>query len=518
MSNDPSEIIIVYDGSDVTDLVILASASFESQLAAQPGTFEFTVIDRERTQTFVTGKELTLTVDGQLLWGGYVTQVSRTFPFPAVDTEPLSGVDSREWVLRGVDYNILFDRLVVRNTSNYLELIPALADGTYDGEYIRTLCSTYLDVPGDFDTTTYVEDVHQITGYGWAQQGDTWRKQMDFFAALGGAIYYIDANKNLIYKSVEDAESKWGFSDVPNYRAVSPTPLSFQGATYGFREIEATEDGSAVINDALVWGGSPFTTGGGDIVFDREQNSTSESVHGRWQLGETHFGEAGYKLQSGVDARANVIVRGIPGPTAQDPSGTRGLEYPQWQMKFAWFNINVPEIAGIQDHIHPGDLVTIVLYVMEDANYPHGLIQELPARSIRITFPDKTEGGSWVRFDGMFGLQANDPFSIWRYLLSRKTTIAGIVAASADNSSTTTVYGAYGQFTLDPLPDGSTTVFNLPNGIGYIIGTQQVILDGLFQRPGYEYTPSDPPTGEITMTTAPATGSRLWMACRTTAT
>jgi hypothetical protein len=71
---------------------------------------------------------------------------------------------------------------------------------------------------------------------------------------------------------------------------------------------------------------------------------------------------------------------------------------------------------------------------------------------------------------------------------------------------------------MDPLPDGSTTVFNLPNGIGYIIGTQQVILDGLFQRPGYEYTPSDPPTGEITMASPPATGSRLWMACRTTAT
>ena len=69
-----------------------------------------------------------------------------------------------------------------------------------------------------------------------------------------------------------------------------PTPATFQGATTGFRQVEATEDGSFLANDALVWGGSKFAGPAGATVFDRVEAGTSESDHGRWQYSETHFG------------------------------------------------------------------------------------------------------------------------------------------------------------------------------------------------------------------------------------
>ena len=518
MTDLPSTISITYDGNEISTSVEYSNCSFESQLSAQPGTFELTVNDPDQVYTFVTGKEVTLTIDAVQMFGGYVTQVSRTFA-TIVDTSTPSQVKVRQWVLRGVDYNILFDKLVFRVTTDYTHAPPNEANTSYDGDLVQLLCSTYLDIPAGFDTTTLVANTTQpaidAAFFQWKStgqniQGTTWRYQMDYLAINCGTIYYINAAKQLVYKAIEDAVAIWGFSDVPNNLPLNGTPTPL--ATYGFRELDATEDGSAIVNDALVWGGSAFgaTT---NVLFDREQNATSESTHGRWQYGEANFGDNLTQTQAGVDYRARVIVSGSP--KTADPSNGRGLVFPQWSFRFAWFAHDVPVYGGNRQHLIAGQLVTIVLYVMADDNWPTALVQQLPLRSSRISFITLNTGLPYIRFDGMFGLQATDPFTLWRYLLSQRANQLRMVGAVSNDASTTSTYGSFGQFTMTPAPDGTNKVFTTTPGIGYIDGTQIVTLNLLFQRPGFEYTTSDPSIGQITFTAAPAVGDDIFLVCRT---
>lgn len=509
-------VLIEYDGTDITNSVLYSTATFESQLNAQPGSFEFTVRDMDRTLSFVTGKQVTLTIDGVKLFGGYVTQVTRKFAFPVDDTSDVDEVRSRQWVLRGVDYNVLFDKRVLRNTDDYLQQIPNITSDTYDGILVKQLAADYIDVPAGFDTTTEVDNVTLLQApWAWMQQGSRWRQQMDDFVHHSGAVYYIDASRNLIFRGLENSEARWGFSDVPNHRAVTTNPVTFQGATIGFRDMDAVEDGSFIVNDAFVWGGNQFSGDAGSPVFAREENMTSIAQVGRWQYPETHFGDSNYASQALVDLRAFHIVNGLPGSTADEAN--RGLRFSQWQIKLAWFAHDVPRISGISNHLRPGDLTTHIFYVLGSDN-SHPLIQQLPLRQMRITFPTiKEDGTSHVRFDGFWSLQLSDPYTLWAYLLSSKTRVAQTVLSTADGSTTSSTYGAFGQFApLPDPPDGTTTIFNLPNDLGYLAGTTQVYINGILSPLGTSYTESNPALGEITFNSPPSDLDTLWVICRTT--
>jgi hypothetical protein len=508
-------ITITYDGTDITDNVLFESASFESQLSAIPGTFEFTVRDAAQELSFITGKEVTLDIDGVRFYGGYLTMVSEQFAFPVDDTITFGSqaVKTRQWVLRGVDYNILFDKRVIRNPSSYKTQIPGFDGDMMDGEAIRTLlCPRYLDLPDDLDYTSEVDDVSDLSEftttnsqglYAWQQQGTVWREVMTQFSALSGAIWYIDGSKVLHWHSIEDTQSDWGFSDVPNRLPVSAGSYL---ATYGFREMSATEDGSFLINDALIWGGSEVA-GEGSVVFAREQNEESIALHNRWQLGETHFGEPGYGIQSGVDKRARLIVEG-------SASGERdqlyGFKYPQWQFRFAWHDHNLPDVEAGRYPV-PGSFFPIILYTFgTDAAHP--LIKTLPLRSLRISFPElDPDGGAYVRFDGFFGIQTQDPWTLWKFLLNDEKRVQRLAAASANNGSTSASYGAFGSFYPNESPNGTRTVFTLR--FGYIGGTTNVSRSGLFQRPGIDYFESDPDAGEITFVSPPLATDWIWVTC-----
>ena len=234
------EIVIHYNGVNISDRVLFRNASFNSQLSAEPGTFEITCKDPERTDSYVTGKIVELRVDGVLLYGGYVTQVSRTFALPA-DIVP---TDTRLWILRGVDYNILFDKRVVRDTAHILKS-PILEGITIEGDLVLAL-NDYIDHPPGFDLTSEVDDVRTRADRPYAfQAGATWREAIDEIRIHSGALYYLTPLKKLRYVSLEDAFSAWGFSDNPN-----------GSTTIGPRDVSATEDASGMINDALIWGGS----------------------------------------------------------------------------------------------------------------------------------------------------------------------------------------------------------------------------------------------------------------------
>jgi len=502
---------------DITSHVIIESASFQSQLAAIPGSFEFTCKDLTQTLSFVTGDEISLTVDGTKLFGGYVTQLSRTYAFEADNTTPVSTFDSRYFVVRGVDYNILFDNRRARNPANYLGYLPLFDYATLDGPLLTFFLNNYIDVPSGFDTSTHVDAIRTIphgsdtTQGSYVQQGDTLRSQFEEFAQFSGAIYYIDANKNFHWHSIENSESRWGFSDVPNRTAITASPASYQGATYGFREIEAIEDGSVIVNDALVWGGKAFTSDG-NVIFDREQDSSSESTHGRWQTAETHFNDTSFGVQDGVVARAKNIVFGGNASDGFAFDQARGLRYPQWNINLAWFAQDVPSISGVKNHMVCGNLITIELKVFGTSGIP--LVNTLPMRSVRISFPSgKADGTTYVRFDGTFGLQMDDPKSLWNYLIRNQERFVASTVATTTGTSTSTVYGAIGTFIPTPATDGVTAAFSIP--FGYIPGTLQVFLNGLEQRPGIDFFETNPDGGGFSMASAPYSTDNLYAICRT---
>ncbi len=505
-------VAITVDGVDITDHVIFETATFENLINAQPGICEFTVRDEDQTFSPVTGDEITLDIDGVRMWGGYLTYVTRTHPF-AADVVPVDAGDytKRYWVLRGADYNILFDKRVVRNTSDYLHSIPFIAGTTMDGAAITTLWTNYVDTPSGFDVSTFVDDITTVSEvttrpFAYAQQGTKLRDQMEQFTWRSAAVYYFDASKNLHFHSVENTESRWGFSDQPNFSSITSSPQEFQDAYWGFREVEATEDGTGIVNDALIWGGSEWA-GSGGTVFARTQDATSISDHGRWQMAETHFGEFPYGIQAGVDARANAIVLGPPGADAYGQ--LKGLRFAQWSFNFAWHDKDVPEISGTPDHLISGQLVTINLATFGEAKL-------LPMRSLRISFPEgnPSDGSTYVRFDGQFGLQLDDKFTLWRYLITHQPKVNTAVATS-NPSSPSTPYGAIFSGAPTPSADGSENVFNI--AFGYIPGTTQVFVNGLIQIRGTDYTESDFEAGELTFSSPPSGGAALWVVCRTVA-
>ena len=504
-----SVIVISVGGNDVTNNVIAAPTTFESLAAAQPGTCELHLRDFDQTLSFTTGDAITVTLDSAPLWTGYVINISQSYAAPVLDTVTVapSAVTGRIWILRGVDLNILFDKRIIRNTADYLQELPFFDVTRYDGDLITNVLSTYLDISGDsLDVSTYVDDVIKpgdpeddgLTGtaawpYG---QSAKWREQMDFLISMSGAVYYLDAGRNLHYHAWETVEATWGFSDTPNGTT-----------TIGPREVKVTEDGSVIANDAFVWGGSEWSDG---VVFARKTDAASIAAHGRWQTndGGPHFGEDYYKNQHGVDARAEVIVEGAPNSVTSGPQ--RGLKYSQYKLDLTWFSTKVPS----NQHLIPGQIVTSTFTVL-------GITAlALPLRRVKMSFPTLNESGDpYVKFEGSLSLQQNDPQSLWVYLRATQRERNRLVnqnrISTADNTVTAPVYGAlYGAAPI-PAPDGATTVFTLdPDTLAYIGGTTDVYSGGLHLIPGVDYTESDPNAGEITFASAPAGSAQLWVTCR----
>lgn len=497
-----STVVITYDGTPI-DSALVQGASFESQMAAMPGQFSLTVKDVDQSLVFTTGKELTLEIDGQRLWGGYVLNISKTYAFSSDDTTSPSSVGSRQWKLSGSDYNILFDTRVLRNPDGYTKQIPEIPGPTTESGVISYM-HDYFDID-DIDVTSEVEAVTTMSGgYPWMTQGTKWRDVMDNLGQWGG-IYYIDAYKKLHFFGVQNSFAPWGLSDKPNHQ-----PVGWTGGTptIGFRDGEYIEDGTQITNDALVWGGSQWANDGA-VVFARRYNADSIAEYGRWQTAENHVGEGDmYNVESGVIARANVIV---DGSTSGSSGGiTKGRVYPDRQFKATWFSMDVPKVGGVPVHLVPGYVVPIELYVFSEDGGVTPYTQNVPLRQASITFPALApDGTAYVQFDGSFGVQMSDPYWLWAYLrsLAGASTVQRTAVETADNTTVSPSYGAQYQDVPSPLPDGTTTVFSIP--FAYVPYTLEVEVNGIAQIGNSGYTETNPAAGTFTMTFIPRTTDKL---------
>jgi hypothetical protein len=517
----PSNVQITYAGQDITSNVLYSSARFDAQASAGVGTFQFDVKDTARTLNFITGKEVTLLLDGKKYFSGPLMQVGRKFAFPAVDTTNLNTVTTRQFTLSGTNWNSLFDRRVTRNPQDYYHYLPARPASTTAGALLREFCEKYLDLTG-INSTTYVDDIgtsHPGEEFLWKAQGTTWREQMEWLSLFNGAIYYIDADKRLHYHSPDDLWAAWGFSDRPNNASVTSTATKFTGALYGFRELNTDQDISQIVNDAFIWGGSEWA-GEGSIVFARAQNTESISENGRWQYAEPLNPDLG--IQEKVTERAKAIVGGPSYPfIGTDPQTglIRSQGVPAWTLSLSWFGHDVPTNTNnlSKHHLTPGDIVTIVLWV-HGSGPTKPLILTLPLRSISISFPTLPSGTTgkktFVRFDGQFGLSVNDPHSLWQAILRRRKLVQTRVTSSVVTEAQ--VPGATWSGAPLESPDGTRKTFTLMAGsqpVRYLAGTSEVYLNGLRMRQGSDYSEA-PTQGTITFFTAPRTGSSIWVYVR----
>jgi hypothetical protein len=434
-----------------------------------------------------------------MVWAGFLMQVGRDYAFSADNTTNISTYKNRIWVLRGVDYNTLLDRRVWRNTADYLHQIALPgAGGQKDGTILKNLLTNYADLSG-FDVTTEVDDITYPINHNdpsvtlYVQQGLKIRETMKTYAMNSGAVYYFRPDKKFVWKSLESVQKNWGFSDQPNGTT-----------TIGPRDMDSIEDGLPIVNDALEWGGSEWA-GSGGTVFAREENLASQSAHGRWQMGETHFGEDGMGIQAGVDARAAAIVNGPPGANALGQE--KGLRFAQWSFSITWWAHDVPLVGGVPDHLRVGDLVTISMAVF-------GVTKVLPLRRLTISFPNLDKNGNGIaQFKGDFGLQVSDPYTLWRFLLGAERRARVNTFSALDNTSSFTVYGAAFQGSPVEAPNGSRTVFHIK--FGYINNLLSVYKNGLLLSAETDYTQSNPETGEFTMAVAPASTDKLYVLART---
>jgi hypothetical protein len=118
---------------------------------------------------------------------------------------------------------------------------------------------------------------------------------MQSIASIPAAIYYIDPDKRFVYTDVDTPNAPFDLSDQPDHVT-----------TFGYREMEILMDGTNLANDVMCWG---IGYGSQTPVFVRDEDATSQSIHGLWQLGQTTFGV--YR-QATIDRIAASIIDGSP--------------------------------------------------------------------------------------------------------------------------------------------------------------------------------------------------------------
>lgn len=520
--DSPSDISIKLDGVEISDRVVYSQSQFTSQANPIQGTFKLVIRDPDQDFAPVAGQKVSLHIDGVPLFGGYVFRIGRGNFFPAADTSSPSTLRSRRWILEGPDFNVLWDKRVLRNEADYASALEVPVGKRTISKAFKYLMNNFVDVPAGLDFTTHVDVIDTMYGTDengglYVGQSKTLREQMDDFADNGAVLYYIDADFAVHLHEYEALLSPWTFVDVPANGVT----------TVAFREGEYEKDFSNIATEALVWGGSSLRRPdgpGGDIVFakypdppandatwygrlqsaEREQKAIDRMAkYGRWQIGEERAGQNNYLTLGSVKNRAFVIINGPPG-TVPTHGIESGLSKPTESMRAVWFAHDVP--SGL--HIRPGYIQNFILYSQGEGSSP--LVTMLPCRSMRVSFPARPTSGTpqktYVRFEGEFGTSFSDSRHLWKYLRKSKGSL-GSATSVIDNNSEGVPPGSLATVWPSETANGTRTSFTYP----YTFYQDQfdLFLNGLFQRPGIDFT-YNAATKQVTFLQALQTGDQQW--------
>lgn len=390
-------------GTDITDLVILKTAKFISQVNGAPGSFTIQVRDTGHSQVYTTGQEITVDLGADRVFGGFVTMAKRQFPLPVMKTVNKAKATPRYWNLVGVDYNILFQKRVIYdpvNPASHVFFDYALT--AYDDTVIKDLITnasdlvTYdgLSLDGVQRVAPAFYDVKGVTsGKGTANAGTpasagyTVRDMLYSIGRETGAVFYIrplngTPRMELDYVDVDTLTSDLVLNDQPT----GPNDI-------GYQDLWITNQGSDLRNDALVWGAA---LGASKVVFSRTQDDTpitgSIAVHGRWQVGL--YSQGLYK-QASADLVSNSYVYG----TLHSLRGGKDDA-----VSFECSVFNQPLVPA---------MVMRAVSAVEDYD------DTLPIRKMTMTFPTPND----TRMDLVLSWQPDQPWSIFETLWPSLPTI-----------------------------------------------------------------------------------------------
>lgn len=361
---DPSNLTIRIAGVDVTDDVLIKSATFTTNTNGRPGSFSFEVRDLEHVYQFVSGGRVTVDIYGSRMFDGYVHIATARFAFP-VDYVIHPERTARIWRLEGPDINILFQKRACYDQSNPTAHLPTYPAGTSDRTVILDLVRDYLHLSGDDITTDGVttvgspnpDDEGYIVGIG-----QPWGIAMAAIAQLPGAVWGLTQDRDLFYEDVNTANAPWSLSDTPD-----------NVTSFGYANFSWLDDGTKLVNDAQVWGAG---TGSSNAAYGRTEDATSITSHGRWQLPDQWRDDI-YR-QASVDRIADSYVYGSPANLhgGKDPEVAvrcrvfkRGLR-PGMKVRF------VNDVFGL-DRVFPIHRMTMTFVNRKDVIYDLELSQEI---------------------------------------------------------------------------------------------------------------------------------------------
>lgn len=357
-----STIVIECDGVDITDDVIISDARFESHANAEPAQGNFRVLDWRNNLSynprtlFVSGKEVTIDVDGTRVWGGWITSVQYAYGFDVVDTTDPEDVE-RFFVVNVTDYNVLFSRRFLFDKDHPTRELKTFPVGTHDDDMIAYMVANYLDLTGDgIDTSTHVHHVgtpNQYQEFRLAAISDNWGQAMTRIAQQPGAVFYINPDKKLVYRDDETETASHGLSDRPDTGQI------------GYREMEILSSATDMANDVMFWGAG---LGSSKMVFKRYKDQDSIDRHGRLQYGVL---AGDVWKQDTIDLMATSYVDG-------SPQHLRGHK---------------------DDHVFVRATVFEPVFrvgqVVAFECQSHGFSDNIPVRKMALTFPTQNS----VRFD-----------------------------------------------------------------------------------------------------------------------
>lgn len=354
---------ILFEGlGDLTDVVVFEQCELNIAAQGEASPSTMVVKDTGTPIEFKTGCRVTVDIDGDVIWAGFLLRASREFWFD-VDTQTTS---NRRWDLTLADVNLLFSKRIVFKQSTPKRIDgPVYRDPTYDDAIIDDLISDWLDLSADdVDTTTLVNQVGIVNpssvGCNPPDQAFypfngsmQWGEAMNVISQMPAAIWGLLPGEplgtspfaRLFYTDISDEDAPYELSDNPTASGV------------GYREMTIWEDGSDLVNEAFEWGAGK---GANHMVFEHETASASITNHGLWQQGDLLFN---IWCDTTIEKVADTIVNG-------SPTSRRGHKNP----------ITSVEAEVDTDGFRVGQKVRFI-------NEEFSFDEVLPIRRMQMTFP-----------------------------------------------------------------------------------------------------------------------------------